>query len=190
VDSTNHVDTSTGFLMPYIENNTGVERCPSVTEDVRSAFGDGGLATRGYAYNPNLGTVTYPPPSYWPPTLVTHKITDASATSRTIAFADAAEIWRWDPFYNPIAPFVQESYILSNPSDQFPNVQFRHAGRMANVLFVDGHVEGLVAVENLITNLDPPDYFGWTQQALDLKSTARISDLSASPGNQLYTLDQ
>jgi prepilin-type processing-associated H-X9-DG protein len=184
------VDQQQGFLIPYIEGNTAVDQCPSVPGYVRARFGTGGLATSGYAYNPNLGTVIYPPPTYWPPVLVTHKIADLSATSRTIAFADSAQVWRYDASYNPVTPFVEESFILSNPSDQFPNVHFRHGGGTANVLFVDGHVESMTAVDNVITDLSPPDPYGWTQAALDLKAWSKVSDLSASPQNLYYTLDQ
>jgi prepilin-type N-terminal cleavage/methylation domain-containing protein/prepilin-type processing-associated H-X9-DG protein len=188
LDAAGNLNRQRGFLMPYIENNTAVEQCPSVPGYVQGRFGQFGLGTSGYAYNPNLGTVDYPPPSY-NPVLVTHKITDLTATSRTIAFVDSAEVWWYDASYNPTTPYVRESYILSNPSDQFPNVHFRHVGNTANVLFADGHVEALSAVDNPLP-LNPPDPYGWPQAALDLKTKSGISDLSATPGDQYYLLNE
>src|SRR5262249_7284706 len=142
-----------GFLMPYMENVAGVEQCPSVPNYVRRRFGD--LGTSGYAYNPALGDVDYPPPTY-APRLRFQRITDLSATSRTIAFADSAEVWWYDDSFNQIPAYVRESLILAKPSDSYPNVHFRHGGDIANVLFVDGHVVAMTPVDNpLPTN--PPN---------------------------------
>jgi prepilin-type processing-associated H-X9-DG protein/prepilin-type N-terminal cleavage/methylation domain-containing protein len=185
-DSPETLDPTKGPLYPYFEGNTKIERCPSVPEYVQGRFGTDGLGTSGYAYNPALGDVEYPAPSY-NPVLVTHKFTDAGATSRTIAFTDSAEVWWYDDSYNVIPPYVRESYILSFPSDAFPNVHFRHAGGTANVLFLDGHAEPMTAVDNPDANLLANF---WTQAAVDLKTKSRISDLSAAPSDQYYLLDQ
>jgi prepilin-type processing-associated H-X9-DG protein/prepilin-type N-terminal cleavage/methylation domain-containing protein len=174
-------------LMPYMENNLAVETCPSMPQDVEPIYDD--LGTSGYAYNPALGFTDYPPPNYWPPTVRTHRITDLTATSRTIGFTDAAEIWWYDPSFNPIAPFLRESVVLSKPSDAYPNVHFRHGGRTANVLFVDGHVETMSPVENPLS-LNPPDPYGWPQAAIDLKNKAGIADLSSAATDQYYTINQ
>src|SRR5437899_2321611 len=123
IDANGNLDKQQGFLMPYMEGNTAVEQCPSVPDYVQRRFGD--LGTSGYAYNPNLGDVEYPPPSY-NPVLVRHQITDVRSTSRTIAFADSAEVWWYDANYNTIPAYVRESLILVPPSQSFPNVHFRH----------------------------------------------------------------
>jgi prepilin-type processing-associated H-X9-DG protein/prepilin-type N-terminal cleavage/methylation domain-containing protein len=188
IDSGGNLDKQKGYLMPYMEGNPVIERCPCVPDYVQRRFGTDGLGTSGYAYNPALGDVEYPPPNY-NPVLVTHKLTDVPSTSRTIAFTDSAEVWWYDSSYNPITPYVRESYILSFPSDEFPNVHFRH-GNTANVLFVDGHVEPMPQYDNRITDLDPPDPFGWPAAAIALKTTSRISDLSAAPQNLYYLLDE
>jgi prepilin-type N-terminal cleavage/methylation domain-containing protein/prepilin-type processing-associated H-X9-DG protein len=184
-DSPETLDSTKGPLYPYFEGNTKIQRCPSVPDYVRGRFGQDGLGTSGYAYNPALGDVEYPPPSY-NPVLITHKFTDAPATSRTIAFADSAEVWWYDDSFSVISPYARESYILSYPSDAFPNVHFRHAGATANVLFLDGHAEPMIAVNNpdsaLLANF-------WTQPAVDLKTQSRISDLSAAPQDQYYVLN-
>jgi prepilin-type processing-associated H-X9-DG protein/prepilin-type N-terminal cleavage/methylation domain-containing protein len=184
-DSAETLDPTKGPLYPYFEGNTKIERCPSVPEYVQGRFGQGGLGTSGYAYNPALGNVEYPPPSY-NPVLVTHRFTDATATARTIAFTDSAEVWWYDADYSIIPPYVRESYILSYPSDAFPNVHFRHAGGTANVLFLDGHAEPMTAVDNPVAPLFANF---WTQAAVDLKTQSHISDLSAAPQDQYYVLN-
>jgi prepilin-type processing-associated H-X9-DG protein/prepilin-type N-terminal cleavage/methylation domain-containing protein len=186
IDAAGNLDKQSGFLMPYMEGNAAVEQCPSVPVDVQRRFGP--LGTSGYAYNPNLGTVDYPPPNY-NPTLVRHKITDVRATSRTIAFADSAEVWWYDPNFNPIPAYVRESLILVPPSQTFPNVHFRHGGNTANVLFVDGHVETMSPVDNpLPTN--PPNPYGWPADAISLKKQSVIADLSSASTDQGFGIFQ
>jgi len=180
------LDRQQGFLMPYMEGNAAVEQCPSVPSYVQRRFGD--LGTSGYAYNPALGTLEYPPPTYQPK-LRTQRITDLSATSRTIAFADSAEVWWYDNFFNPAPAYVRESLILSMPSDSFPNVHFRHGGGTANVLFVDGHVETMTPVVNALP-ANPPNPYGWPADALALKDRYRILDLSSAATDQYYTINQ
>jgi prepilin-type processing-associated H-X9-DG protein/prepilin-type N-terminal cleavage/methylation domain-containing protein len=181
------LDKQKGPITPYVEGNVAIEKCPSMPDYVEPIYGDFG--TSGYAYNPVLGFTDYPPPNYWPPVVRTHRITDLSATSRTIAFTDSAEVWWYDSSYNEIPAFVRESIILSKPSDSYPNVHFRHGGGVANVLFVDGHVEAMSPVDNPLST-NPPDPFGWPQDALDLKTKYRISDLSSAITNQYYTLNE
>jgi prepilin-type processing-associated H-X9-DG protein/prepilin-type N-terminal cleavage/methylation domain-containing protein len=179
-----------GFLMPYMEENAAVEQCPSVPDYVQRRFVDqfGNLGTSGYAYNPALGDIDYPPPSYTP-VLRLQRITDLTATSRTIAFADSAEVWWYDDNFNIIPAYVRESLILAVPSDGFPNVHFRHGGGTANVLFVDGHVQTMTPVDNPLSP-NPPDPFGWPSDALMLKDRYRIADLSSAATNLYYTLNQ
>ncbi len=116
-----------------------------------------------------------------------HKITDVRATSRTIAFADSAEVWWYDANFNVIPAYVRESLILVPPSGSFPNVHFRHGGNTANVLFVDGHVETMSPVINPLPT-DPPNPYGWPADAIAWKNKAVLGDLSASPTDQFYTL--
>jgi prepilin-type N-terminal cleavage/methylation domain-containing protein/prepilin-type processing-associated H-X9-DG protein len=186
IDAQGNLDRQKGFLMPYMEGNAAVEQCPSVPDYVERRFGE--LGTSGYAYNPALGDVDYPPPTYQP-RLRVQRITDLSATSRTIAFADSAEVWWYDANYNPTMPYIRESLILSAPSDSYPNVHFRHGGGTANVLFVDGHVETMTPVDNVLP-VNPPTPWGWPQTAIDLKNQSQISDLSSSDSDQYYTTNQ
>jgi prepilin-type processing-associated H-X9-DG protein/prepilin-type N-terminal cleavage/methylation domain-containing protein len=186
IDVAGNCDPQKGFLMPYMEGNQAVEQCPSVPGYVQPRFGT--LATSGYAYNPSLGNVDYPPPNYLP-VLRRQSITDLTATSRTIAFTDAAEVWWYDDYYNPIPAYVRESWILSLPSDAFPNVHFRHRGTTANVLFVDGHVDAMTPVDNPLP-LNPPNPYGWPADAFGLHEKDAIMDLSSAATNLYYILNE
>jgi prepilin-type processing-associated H-X9-DG protein/prepilin-type N-terminal cleavage/methylation domain-containing protein len=186
IDVAGNLDKQKGFLMPFMENNEAVEKCPSVPDYVQPRFGE--LGSSGYAYNPALGDVDYPPPSYIPRVRY-QRITDVRATTRTIAFADSAEVWWYDDNFNPIPAYVRESLILAKPSDLFPNVHFRHGGGTANVLFVDGHVETMTSVDNVLP-VNPPNPYGWPEDAIELKNKYRISDLSSSSTDEFYTINQ
>ena len=68
----------------------------------------------------------------------TRKLADVSVLSRTVVFADSAQV-RMTSFFPPAFSF-EENWILDPPSNNFPTVHFRHDGS-ANVAFLDGHVE-------------------------------------------------
>ena len=187
IDASGNLDKTTAPLSPYYENAFAIGKCPSTPDYVRAIYGDYG--TSGYAYNSNLGYTDYPPPYYWPGVIRRHKITDLSATSRTIAWTDSAEVWWYDANYNPSPAYVRESVILSNPSDSYPNVHFRHGGNTANVVFVDGHVEAMSPVANVLPT-NPPDPWGWPPDALALKNQDQIADLSSSSTDEFYKLDE
>jgi hypothetical protein len=124
--------------MPFLENNVGVLRCPSVDPSLIQQHYQGG--TGGYGYNYTyLAPLTYPPPSYdpvWRPV----KLTQVASTSQTVVFADSAGTWI-DPWPTG-TPILIEVPLLEPPSGQYPSVHFRHM-RSANVLFLDGHVEAI-----------------------------------------------
>jgi prepilin-type processing-associated H-X9-DG protein len=86
--------------------------------------------------------------SNWPspPTTITRRLADFAATSRTIAFSDAARIqppWSGDPRLH-----ATEAFYILGPQDPFaaPFTHFRHGGRVANVSFLDGHVDTMSEV--------------------------------------------
>lgn len=138
--ATNQVDTTKGFIALFIENNSKVFHCPSKANGQLEPLYNG--ENGGYGYNTNLGTVDF---SNWPnpPRIVTKRLQDFSATSRTVVLSDAARIsppWSGDPQLR-----ATESFYILGPQDPFaaPFTHFRHGGRVANASFLDGHVEAM-----------------------------------------------
>lgn len=168
------VDMSKGYLMPYMEGVAKIQHCPTFDKSTINLRFDG--ATSGYAYNAQLGSVTYLPPTYQTGKLNRWRISDVVSTSETLVMADSAEVWWYWPA-SDTEPILRESFILSLPSSAFPNVHFRHGGT-ANALFLDGHVETMVSVDNPLP-LAPANPYGWPAAAIELKTRSRIADLSA-----------
>jgi prepilin-type processing-associated H-X9-DG protein len=141
--ATNQVDATKGMIARFIENNTRVHHCPSKSDGQIEFLYKG--ATGGYGYNQNLGAVDF---SNWPspPRTITRRLADFSATSRTVVLSDAARIsppWSGDPVLR-----ATEAFYILGPQDPFPApfTHFRHASRVANVSFLDGHVDTMSEV--------------------------------------------
>jgi prepilin-type processing-associated H-X9-DG protein len=131
------IDVTRGHLMPYLENNRGVLKCPSLSPSLVQLKYDGG--TGGYGYNyAYLAPLSFSPPT-WQPVWTRQRITDVQATHATIVFADSVGTWI-DPWPTG-EPILIEVPLVEPPSGQYPSVHFRHAGT-ANVLYLDGHVAG------------------------------------------------
>jgi prepilin-type processing-associated H-X9-DG protein len=122
--------------MPYVENNVGVLKCPNADSRIQQRYQGG---TGGYGYNyAHLAPLTFAPPT-WDPVWRPVKINHVRSTSQTVTFADSAGTWI-DPWPSG-TPILIEVPLIEPPSGQYPAVHFRHTGT-ANVLFLDGHVEG------------------------------------------------
>lgn len=166
------IDVRQGFLMPFMENQAAVQRCPDFTEGVFALRFQG--ATSGYGYN-----YQYLGPGVGSGGPIAYRLTDIAATSRTIAFADAGRINYW----GYATPTLEENYYLDPPGNQFPGVHFRHAGT-ANVLFLDGHVEALTPIDN---PLPYSALYGWTAEADALRKKVGLFDASVNNGkDELY----
>jgi prepilin-type N-terminal cleavage/methylation domain-containing protein/prepilin-type processing-associated H-X9-DG protein len=139
VDPNNTVDPTKGILTAFYENNTKVTRCPLLDPlQVQSAFQN---ETGGYGYNRCLGTTYWNSPNFSTPINYTHRMTDFPSTSTTFVISDSALIAWW---LSP--PAAQESYSIAAPfptvaGSPQPTTHFRHGGRVANVSFLDGHIE-------------------------------------------------
>lgn len=162
--SNNAVRSTAGALAPFVEGNDAVFRCPSLDARITPLYGG---QTGGYGYNLNLGCTKYPPPDY-APQIVSRTLAFFRATSGTLVFTDAARVqlpWAGDPELK-----ATESYFVQGPDDADlytePCTQFRHGG-VANVSFLDGHVEGLKMV-----NVPRPVY--WPLEATALADRLKI----------------
>ena len=131
------VDAQKSHLMPFLENNKQSLKCPMVDPNKILEKYDGG--TGGYGYNYKyLAPLTFAPPT-WVPKWKPRTMTGVKSTSQTVAFADSAGTWI-DPWPTG-TPVLIEVPLIEPPSGQYPGVHFRHVG-VANVAFMDGHVEG------------------------------------------------
>jgi prepilin-type processing-associated H-X9-DG protein/prepilin-type N-terminal cleavage/methylation domain-containing protein len=175
VDPSNNVDPLNGILTPYYEGNNKIIACPVLDRSqVQAIYAK---QTGGYGYNRELGITYWPPPNYVA-TLYTRRITDFDATSATFVFSDSALIATWT---NP--PTAQESYSIAAPFSTLvgtaqPTTQFRHSNGLANVAFLDGHVEPLSEVAF-------PSPSSWPQSANDLRAKLKIGYLATT--NTPYT---
>jgi len=160
------IDLTMGFLLPYMEGVTAVQRCPD--------FGAGQFTLRfqgassGYGYNywylgPGFNTQGLP---------LAYRVTDVASTAETVAFADSGRIDWW----SYPQPLLEENYYLDPPSNGYPTVHFRHLGT-ANVLFLDGHVENRTPTDNPL-----PAY--WPPAAAALRQKAGLFDLGTT--DELY----
>lgn len=138
------LDFKKGPLAPFMETNYEAFQCPDFGPSQMQSVRFGRPAT-AYGYNgyylSRSSGIDWPPPSYIPApsaTPATRKLADVRVLSRTIAFADSAQV-RMTSFF-PAAFSFEENWILDPPSNNFPDVHFRHDGA-ANVAFLDGHVE-------------------------------------------------
>jgi prepilin-type processing-associated H-X9-DG protein len=173
--SNNSVQPELGEIAPFIERNSTVLRCPSMDPRIEYLYQG---ETGGYGYNLNLGATLYPPPSY-APQVVAHRLADFPSTSRTIVFSDSARIqlpWAGDPQLK-----ATENMYLQGPDDYElftePCTHFRHA-RVANVSFLDGHVEPMSPA-----TVPLPAY--WPQAAKDL-ATELVIGYVAERSVELY----
>jgi prepilin-type N-terminal cleavage/methylation domain-containing protein/prepilin-type processing-associated H-X9-DG protein len=166
--STNDVAAELGLIAPFIEKSKAVLKCPSSHPKIEKLYKE---ATGGFGYNMNLGRVDF---SNWPapPVLITQRLVNFPATSRTIVLTDAARIalpWSGDP----VLRFTENFYILG-PQDPSaaPFTHFRHSGATANVAYLDGHVEA--RTEEFVPS--PPH---WNQEANELRRQMRLGYVSA-----------
>ncbi|MBI1903014.1 MAG: DUF1559 domain-containing protein [Planctomycetia bacterium] len=134
--STSTVDPTNGFLAPFVERNQAIYHCPDAGAfEVPLYKGVNG----GYGYNLNLGGADY---SNWPNVkAITKVMGNFPATHRTIVLSDSARIqlpWSGDPVLK-----ATDNWYLAGPDDRFaePGTHFRHVGGVANVAYLDGHVE-------------------------------------------------
>jgi len=137
------LDFAAGPLAPFMESNRTAYQCPEFgpAQMDNVAYGQpaSGFGYNGYFLSRASG-VEYPPPTFTA-TLATVGLTrrfrDLRSITQTVAFADSAQV-RAVSFAPPTFSF-EETWLLEPPSNNFPNVHFRHSDS-ANVAFMDGSV--------------------------------------------------
>jgi uncharacterized protein (TIGR00290 family)/prepilin-type N-terminal cleavage/methylation domain-containing protein/prepilin-type processing-associated H-X9-DG protein len=144
------VNTTTpvgGVLTPYYEQNNRVVKCPIVEDPpLRMIYGGD---TGGYAYNRYTYDASYGPPPNYPLLVKEKRFGDFPITSRTMMFNESALLSNSGGWHVEETIMVKgpESFAASDNSfGYFLNfTQFRHAG-IANIAFMDGHVEAVTQV--------------------------------------------
>ncbi|HEY8503739.1 MAG TPA: hypothetical protein VIL46_04100, partial [Gemmataceae bacterium] len=170
----NTIDPTQGILTPFYENNNRITTCPSLVEgQVKSVYQG---HTGGYGYNRALGTTIWVAPNWTKPLYYVRRITDIEATSATFLFSDSALIATWTS-----PPEAQESDAIAAPfptpfrggdlGSPQPTTHFRHAGGLAVVAFLDGHVESR-------TEVPFPSPTWWTPEANALCEKIRLGYLA------------
>ena len=170
-----NVTPSRGLLAPFYESNNQVIRCPVLDPNqIQSVYQN---QTGGYGYNRCLGNTVWQSPNWSSPLFYVRRITDVSSTSATFAFCDTALIYgSWSS-----TPQGQESYAVAAPyptpfggttlGDPQPTTHFRHSSGLANVCFLDGHVEA----RSEVPFPSPP---GWTPEAIALRAKLKLGYLA------------
>ena len=139
------IDFTRGHLMPFIENNQAIFRGPAKAPGKVALSYDAGTGGFGYNYGylapltptPPLGLAGPPPANeVWTPI----RLEVVGSTSQTIMFLTAAGSTTTSPL-PPHGPGLIEIAGAEPPSRRYPSAHFRLSGRIANVVFVDGHVE-------------------------------------------------
>lgn len=122
-------DRSAGAMYPYLSGR-GVELCPSLNYGMAKFKLKATGAAYGYGYNVHLSRMA-PEPRF--------DMDQIRAPALCGLFGDAAQVNAFQPPASPANPMLEEFYYISAKE---PTTHFRH-GRRAEVVFADGHVEGL-----------------------------------------------
>lgn len=146
-------DSARGILMPYHENNNRASQ--SSAQRPGKVFLSYKGATGGYGYNyrylaPTTSLIPSANPLKWSPVRMNH----IASSSRTICFVNAVDTrFSGTPISDGQPALIEVPYSRP-PSERKPTAHFRQAGRICNVLYVDGHVESEM---NPIRNPPPPE---------------------------------
>ncbi len=159
------IDPVNGFLMPYLENNQAALQNPAKSPGKVWLRFDGGSG--GYGYNWRyLTKTTFPAPNdtpVWKPVMLHH----VRSTSQTVLFCNSVTV-NWDGNPGTITvPRLVENPFAEPPSWRSPSVHYRFHGRVANVSFVDGHVEAYTqTTRNTPLSTDPTSVVPFRDQEL------------------------
>jgi prepilin-type N-terminal cleavage/methylation domain-containing protein/prepilin-type processing-associated H-X9-DG protein len=142
--STNTATPVGGVLAPWYENNDRVVKCPSVQDPpLKLVYGGN---TGGYAYNRYTYDASFGPPPNFPLIVSPKRMGAFPSTSQTVLFTESALLTDGGGWHIEEAILVRgpKAFLTADNSwGYFLNfTQFRHAN-VANVAFLDGHVESM-----------------------------------------------
>jgi prepilin-type processing-associated H-X9-DG protein/prepilin-type N-terminal cleavage/methylation domain-containing protein len=131
-----------GILTPFYENATAVTVCPAVADPpLKLVYGG---TTGGYGYNRHLGGLDFPPPTF-APVVTKRRMHEFPATSNTMLFTESALLSSSGGFHIEEAIAVRGPSYFTGANVSFGYfltfTHFRHTGAVANIAFLDGHVE-------------------------------------------------
>lgn len=136
-------DPERGPLRPFFESTAAVLQCPNFPASSVGTLQYGTAITTAFGYNRELGPGSaYGYDNTWavdPQKCVRAKafrVKHVPETTRTVAFADTAMIDFSSPYH-----LREQHGGFDLPTTTDPVTHFRHGGNVANVVFVDGHVE-------------------------------------------------
>ena len=171
--ATNKVRTDIGLLAPFMERNATVQKCPSWDENSVTPLYES--ANGGYGYNLAIGQSVWSQDNAgnWVQRQSLTRMSNFKSTSTTVVLSDSARVQL--PYGDQTASIVTENFYISGPARTIsePSSHFRHQGKVANVAFLDGHVEAV-----LEKDVAPPSH--WPQDAIDLKKRYGIGYLNAN----------
>src|SRR5207249_3151778 len=154
---------------PFMENNSRALQTPAKAPGKVFLTYDG--MTGGYGYNYRYLAPLRPLPDgtdAWTPV----KLEQVASTSQTVCFANA--VGTTANLNGTGQPGLVEVALAEPPSQHNPTVHFRLSGRLANVLFLDGHVEARTdPTRNPPLSTDPP----WLTQ---LRDQENVFDLGST----------
>jgi prepilin-type N-terminal cleavage/methylation domain-containing protein/prepilin-type processing-associated H-X9-DG protein len=162
------VDVKHGHLMPYLENNQAALQNPAKSPGKVFLTYDGGTGGYGYNYRYLAPLRTVGGTEVWDRVKLDH----VASTSQTVCFVTAAGTTMTVPATGQ--PGLIEVGGSEPPSRQYPTVHHRFTGGIANVAFLDGHVEGRTDR----TRNPPPA--GDQAVILQLRDTENLFDLGAT----------
>jgi prepilin-type processing-associated H-X9-DG protein/prepilin-type N-terminal cleavage/methylation domain-containing protein len=144
------VNTTTpigGVLTPYYEHNDKVVKCPVVQDPpLKLVYGGN---TGGYAYNRYTYDAAFGPAPTFSLLIIPKRMSAFRATAQTVLFTESALLSNSGGWHLEEAVLVKGPQAFQTSSIAFGYflnfTQFRH-GTVANVAFLDGHVEALAEV--------------------------------------------
>ncbi|MEQ9410319.1 MAG: DUF1559 domain-containing protein [Fuerstiella sp.] len=187
-DPARQLNFAAGPLSPFMEANWKAFQCPNFGESqmdiVRFGRPASGFAFNGYFLSRASG-IDWPPPSYAPTPSrepATRKFRDVTQMTETIAFADAAQVKTVS--FSPPGYSFEETWLLEPPSNNFPNVHFRHSDS-ANVAFLDGSVRTFAHATAVV--VPGPNFL--SQEQADLMQENRLGFVTNGDLNDPQTRD-